>query len=147
MKALDGRANNGKFWFFYGALSDVEYTIRVTDTVSGLVHSYNNAGGNICGVGDINAFCGGAVHHALRSDFGRGGAAAPLALASGYCGAGASTGRALNNFDSRSASPPGAHTSTALTGVVEATLWATVSPCLTTPTMPGSRRWVSPFTT
>jgi hypothetical protein len=58
VKALDGRGGNGMFWFFYGALSDVEYTIRVTDTVTQQVRSYNNAGGNICGVGDINAFPG-----------------------------------------------------------------------------------------
>ena len=58
VKALDGRVVNGQFWFFYGALSDVEYTIRVTDTVSAQVHSYSNAGGNICGAGDIFAFPG-----------------------------------------------------------------------------------------
>ncbi len=56
VKSLDGRTLNGNFWFFYGALSDIEYTIRVTDTSSGLVHNYSNAAGNICGVGDINAF-------------------------------------------------------------------------------------------
>jgi hypothetical protein len=56
VKSLD--AGGGKFWFFYGALSDVEYTIRVTDTVTQQVRSYNNAGGNICGVGDTNAFPG-----------------------------------------------------------------------------------------
>ena len=56
VKALDGQSVNGSFWFFYGALSDVEYTITVTDTATGAVHFYNNAGGNICGVGDINAF-------------------------------------------------------------------------------------------
>jgi hypothetical protein len=59
VKALDGRGNNGMFWFFYGALSDVEYTIRVTDMVTQQVRSYSNAAGNICGVGDINAFPGG----------------------------------------------------------------------------------------
>jgi hypothetical protein len=26
VKAVDGRAVNGKFWFFYGALSNVQYT-------------------------------------------------------------------------------------------------------------------------
>ena len=31
VKALDGRAVNGYFWIFYGALSDVEYTLTVTD--------------------------------------------------------------------------------------------------------------------
>jgi hypothetical protein len=58
-KSLDGRGVNGEFWFFYGALSDVEYTIKVTDMVTLAEHFYNNAGGNICGVGDIEAFPGG----------------------------------------------------------------------------------------
>jgi ELWxxDGT repeat protein len=34
LKVLDGRLLNGKFWVFYGALSDVEYTLTVTDTVT-----------------------------------------------------------------------------------------------------------------
>jgi hypothetical protein len=58
VKALDGQGVNKNFWLFYGALSDVEYTIKVTDTATGAVHNYNNAGGNICGVGDIAAFPG-----------------------------------------------------------------------------------------
>jgi hypothetical protein len=58
VKSLDGRGNNGKFWFFYGALSDVEYTIHVTDTATAAEHSYSNAGGNICGAGDTAAFPG-----------------------------------------------------------------------------------------
>ena len=33
---------NGNFWFFFGALSNVEYTITVTDTASGAVHAYHN---------------------------------------------------------------------------------------------------------
>jgi hypothetical protein len=56
VKALDGVGLNGKYWFFYGALSDVEYTIHVTDTMTSVVRSYDNAAGNICGAGDINAF-------------------------------------------------------------------------------------------
>ncbi len=56
VKALDGRAINGKFWLFYGALSDVEYTIRVRDTLTGAVRSYRNPPGELCGVGDTNAF-------------------------------------------------------------------------------------------
>jgi hypothetical protein len=58
VKALDGVGLNGKYWFFYGALSDVEYTIYVTDTMTSLVRSYDNAARNICGAGDINAFAG-----------------------------------------------------------------------------------------
>ncbi|HVR30791.1 MAG TPA: Calx-beta domain-containing protein [Thermoanaerobaculia bacterium] len=58
VKSLDGQLVNGDFWFFYGALSDVEYTITVTDTHTGAEQQYQNAGGNICGVGDIAAFPG-----------------------------------------------------------------------------------------
>jgi len=56
VKMLDGRANNGKFWFFYGALSNVRYEITVTDTQTGAVQTYVNGQGNICGRADINAF-------------------------------------------------------------------------------------------
>jgi hypothetical protein len=42
IKVLDGRPVNGHFWVFYGALSDVEYTITVTDTVTGLRRTYHN---------------------------------------------------------------------------------------------------------
>jgi hypothetical protein len=56
VKVLDGRIPNGHFWFFYGALSDVEYTITVTDTETGVQRLYQNQGGNICGQGDASAF-------------------------------------------------------------------------------------------
>ena len=53
---LDARAVNGRFWVFYGALSDVQYTITVTDTVTGAVKSYNNPQGNLASVADTAAF-------------------------------------------------------------------------------------------
>jgi hypothetical protein len=56
VKVLDGRAVNGSFWVFYGALSDVEYTLRVTDTHSGKIRQYHNAPGSYCGRADVNAF-------------------------------------------------------------------------------------------
>ncbi|HMB52353.1 MAG TPA: fibronectin type III domain-containing protein, partial [Thermoanaerobaculia bacterium] len=56
VKMIDGRAVNGHWWFFYGGLSDVDYTIRVRDTVAGKVKSYRNAPGEICGRGDTGAF-------------------------------------------------------------------------------------------
>jgi len=58
LKVVDGRAFNGFFWVFYGALSDVEYTITVTDTVSGLVRSYTNTQGRLASVADVTAFPG-----------------------------------------------------------------------------------------
>ena len=55
-KLLDGRGLNGKFWFFYGALSSVEYTLTVTDTVTGAVKTYTNPSGTLASVADTGAF-------------------------------------------------------------------------------------------
>jgi hypothetical protein len=55
VKILDGRPLTGKFWVFYGALSDVEYWITVTDTVTGASKQYHNPRGNLCGKGDTSA--------------------------------------------------------------------------------------------
>jgi ELWxxDGT repeat protein len=59
VKALDARAVNGHFWFFYGALSDVAYTITFEDLVDGhRTRQYVNPPGEICGRGDTAAFAG-----------------------------------------------------------------------------------------
>jgi len=58
VKLLDGSPVNGKLWAFYGALSDVEYWIDVTDTATGQVREYHNAPGNLCGGADTAAFAG-----------------------------------------------------------------------------------------
>lgn len=42
--------------FFYGTLSDLEYTLTVTDTKSGQVKTYQNPAGNFCGGLDDSAF-------------------------------------------------------------------------------------------
>jgi hypothetical protein len=55
-KILDGRGLNGKFWLFYGALSNVEYTLTVTDTQTGAVKTYKNPLGQFGSVGDTGAF-------------------------------------------------------------------------------------------
>jgi ELWxxDGT repeat protein len=56
VKALDGRTVNGKIWVFYGALSDVGYTIRVLHDEAHQVRTYENPPGTICGQGDTAAF-------------------------------------------------------------------------------------------
>ena len=58
VKTVDGRAVNGHFWFFFGGLSDVEYTITVTDTATGNSATYHNDPGNICGGADVEALEG-----------------------------------------------------------------------------------------
>ena len=56
VKVVDGRAVNGDFWVFYGALSDVEYTLTVTDTVTGASRRYFNPSGTLASVADTAAF-------------------------------------------------------------------------------------------
>ncbi|HEX7185435.1 MAG TPA: ELWxxDGT repeat protein [Thermoanaerobaculia bacterium] len=56
LKVLDGRPSNGKFWVFYGALSNVEYTLTVTDTQTGTVKTYRNPRGRLASVADTRAF-------------------------------------------------------------------------------------------
>ena len=54
VKMLDATTFNGHHWVFYGALSDVEYWITVTDRQTGKVKQYHNAPSNICGKGDTS---------------------------------------------------------------------------------------------
>lgn len=42
--------------FFWGALSDLEYTIDVTDTATGQVKTYRNTAGRYCGGLEVDAF-------------------------------------------------------------------------------------------
>lgn len=56
VKVLDGSGFNGHYWVFYGATSNQGYTVRVTDTVTGQVVTYDNPTGNYCGNGDVSAF-------------------------------------------------------------------------------------------
>jgi hypothetical protein len=56
VKVLDARAIDGHFWVFYGALSDVAYTITITDTETGAVRTYENPAGTLASVADTSAF-------------------------------------------------------------------------------------------
>ena len=58
VKVLDGSCFNDRVWVFYGALSNVEYTIRVTDTATCARRIYFNPQDNFASVGDTDAFPG-----------------------------------------------------------------------------------------
>jgi len=58
IKVIDGQAVNGHFWVFYGALSDVDYTITVNDTKTAKTKTYHNPQGTLASHGDVNAFTG-----------------------------------------------------------------------------------------
>jgi photosystem II stability/assembly factor-like uncharacterized protein len=56
VKLVDGRSVNGHFWVFYGALSDVAYTVRIQDLATGAERTYRNPAGHLASVGDTAAF-------------------------------------------------------------------------------------------
>ncbi|MCH9649676.1 MAG: hypothetical protein K0U98_15665 [Deltaproteobacteria bacterium] len=56
LKVLDGTPLNDHFWTFYGALSNVEYWITVTDAETGLTRRYFNPSRNFASVGDNESF-------------------------------------------------------------------------------------------
>jgi hypothetical protein len=59
LKVVDGRTFNNFFWAFYAALSDVAYTITITDMDTGAVKTYSNPQGSLASVADVTAFSGG----------------------------------------------------------------------------------------
>ncbi len=56
VKMLDARSVNGKFWVFYGGLTDFEYTLTVTDTTKNVTKSYTKPGRVFSGGADTGAF-------------------------------------------------------------------------------------------
>lgn len=61
VKVINGCAFNDRFWVFSAATTNVEFNVRITDTVSGVVKSYPNAlGESARAVTDTDAFatCG-----------------------------------------------------------------------------------------
>jgi hypothetical protein len=81
VKVLDGRAVNGNFWVFSGGLSNLEYTVLVTDVVTGAVKSYHNPPGQLSSFADTSAFSvSGPRSRAARAEAGAGTSAATRAL-------------------------------------------------------------------
>ena len=56
VKVLDGRPLNDRFWVFYGSLTNVEFTLEVTDTETGRQRVYRNPSGHFASAGDTDAF-------------------------------------------------------------------------------------------
>ena len=83
VKVLDGRPVNGHFWVFFGALSDLDYTVRVTDSTTGLIREYFSVPGQPTSLADTTAF--GSTASALSSSL-----PASLEAASSLLGIGSS---------------------------------------------------------
>ena len=56
VKVLDGRATNGHYWVFYGGLTDVGFTLSVTDTATATTKRFEHAAGTLASRGITNAF-------------------------------------------------------------------------------------------
>ena len=56
VKVLDGRGVNGHFWVFYGSLTNVEFDLTVTDTLTGQQRTYHNPAGTMASQADTTAF-------------------------------------------------------------------------------------------
>jgi len=56
VKVLDARNVNGRFWVFYGSLTNVEFELKVTDTETGSERIYRNEPGVFASRGDTEAF-------------------------------------------------------------------------------------------
>ena len=55
VKVIDGRPVNGRYWVFFGPLTDQAYQVVVTDTNTGAVKTYNSPP-PYCGIADTSAF-------------------------------------------------------------------------------------------
>ena len=58
VKVLDGRPVNGHWWVFYAALTNVGFTLHVTDRMTGETMGYDNPLGTFASMGDTEAFDG-----------------------------------------------------------------------------------------
>lgn len=56
VKILDGTALNGHYWFFFGGLTDLEYTLTVEEDSTGATRTYTKPASSECGGSDTEAF-------------------------------------------------------------------------------------------
>ena len=56
VKVIDGTSLGGYFWVFGGSLSDVEYTLTISDSQTGAIRSYHHPQGTLSSFADTAAF-------------------------------------------------------------------------------------------
>jgi photosystem II stability/assembly factor-like uncharacterized protein len=61
LKMIDGQTVNQHFWLFGADLTDVAYTLTVTEVATGAQRTYSNPGGHFGNFADVDAFASGAV--------------------------------------------------------------------------------------
>jgi photosystem II stability/assembly factor-like uncharacterized protein len=67
VKMVDGRAVNNHSWVFGGALSDVAYTLTVTEMATGVRRTYENPRGRLASFADTGAFASRAARPAAAA--------------------------------------------------------------------------------
>ena len=67
VKMVDARSFTGTFWFFYTGLTSLDYTLTVTDAVTGAVQTYTNTT-PFCGAADTKAFTDRSAPHSTPPD-------------------------------------------------------------------------------
>lgn len=55
VKMVDGGPVNGRFWVYYGSMTEQNYQLEIRDTATGATKTYSNAS-PLCGGSDVNAF-------------------------------------------------------------------------------------------
>ncbi|MEO6259110.1 MAG: hypothetical protein ABIP63_02130 [Thermoanaerobaculia bacterium] len=56
VKAINATSFDGHYWIFLGGLTDVQYDIKVVDTVTGKANNYRKPLRSTCGLNDVSAF-------------------------------------------------------------------------------------------
>jgi photosystem II stability/assembly factor-like uncharacterized protein len=56
VRLADGRPVNGRFWVLAGGLTNLEYTLTVTDAATWAVRRYHNRAGTLASLADFEAF-------------------------------------------------------------------------------------------
>ena len=56
VKVVDGRAANGKFWVFIGALTDGQWVVQIRNIETGQIRFYQNVEGLLMSLSDTAAF-------------------------------------------------------------------------------------------
>ena len=85
VKVLDGRPVNGHWWVFFGAFTDLEYDMTVTDAHTGVQQVYHNAPYVFASRADVNAFTDSGTPSPSPAAFAPAGKSAAAACPAGAC--------------------------------------------------------------
>lgn len=56
VKVLDGRGVNGRYWYYFSGLSNVQFQLHIDDLLTGYSRIFFNPSGRFVSIGDVDAF-------------------------------------------------------------------------------------------